>query len=141
MVLRWCLLCLHSSCLLCLVLSLGSTGKGLEQPPLHSPFRYLHILMRSPASLLPSRLSNPSSLNLFSRKFQGLNRFWGSSLGSLFCTCLACAGKPRAGHSACMTLMREFQTSATVNEINSTSAETSTGAQRVLRKLLFIYLN
>lgn len=116
MVVSWCLLCLFSSCLLCLVLSLGNIEKNLETSPLHSPFRYLHTLMRSPVSLLFSRLKNPSSLSLFSRKLQGHNHFWEPSLGSLVCSCLTWTEKPWAMQRACVILMREFLTFFCVRE-------------------------
>ena len=55
-----------TSCVsLCLVLSLGMTGKSLARSSLHPPFRFLRTLIKS-FLILFSRLNSPSSLSLSS---------------------------------------------------------------------------
>ena len=53
---------------LLLVLLLGTIEKSLASPFLHPPFRYLYTLMRSPLSLLFSKLTSSSSLSFSSQK-------------------------------------------------------------------------
>lgn len=55
-------------CPLSLVLASGTTERSLALCPLHFSFRYLQTLMRTPFSLLLSRLKSPISLSLSSEK-------------------------------------------------------------------------
>ena len=65
LVFSWSFLC-FSLCPLPLVLSLGTTGKSLAPSSWPPPCRYLEAFLRSPRSLLFSRLNKPSYLSLSS---------------------------------------------------------------------------
>ena len=87
------LLC-YSLCPLPLVLSLGTTERGLAPSSLHPPFRYLYTLIRSPWAFL--RLNSLSTQPFIrGEMLQSLHHLNGSLVLSPVSPCLSCTEELR----------------------------------------------
>ena len=106
---RWSLLCLCSSCPLCLVLSLGTIAKECLLCALPSGI-CIHWWGPHEPSLLQAAHFHLSQPCLLGEMLQPHNHLGGPSLYSPVCPCLSCIGDPRTGHSTHVIIMREFQT-------------------------------